>query len=49
MLKWIFFNNINKCKLFMIVMSFWNTNNNQPILEKLIKAMPQLTERNQLM
>jgi len=45
----IFFNNINKCKLFMIVMSSWNTNNNQSTLEGLIRAMPQLTERNQLM
>jgi len=26
-----------------------NTNNNQSILEGLIRAMPQLTERNQLM
>jgi len=41
------YNNINKCKLFMIVMSSWNTNNNQSILEGLIR--PQLTERNQLM
>jgi len=42
-------NNINICKLFMIVMSSRNTNNNQSILEGLIRAMPQLTERNQLM
>jgi len=27
----------------------YNFNNNQLILEKLIRAMPQLTERNQLM
>jgi len=33
----------------MIVMSSGNTNNNQSILERLIRAMPQLTERNQLM
>jgi len=26
-----------------------NNNNNQLILEELIRAMPQLTERNQLM
>jgi len=45
----IYINNINKCKLFMIVMSSWNTNNNQSILEELIRAMTQLTERNQLM
>jgi len=42
-------NNINKCKLFINVMSFWNINNNQLILEGLIRAMLQLTERNQLM
>jgi len=41
-------NNINKCKLFMIVMTSSNTNNNQSILEGLIRAMSQLTERNQL-
>jgi len=40
------FNNINKCKLFINVMSYWNINNNQLILEGLIRAMPQLTERN---
>jgi len=45
----VLFNNINKCKLFMIVMSSWNTNNNQSTLEGLIRAMSQLTERNQLM
>jgi len=28
-------------------MSSWNINNNQLILEGLIRAMPQLTERNQ--
>jgi len=28
---------------------FLNSNNNQSILEGLIRAMPQLTERNQLM
>jgi len=28
---------------------FRNLNNNQSILEGLIRAMPQLTERNQLM
>jgi len=33
----------------MIVMNSRNTNNNQSILEGLIRAMPQLTERNQLM
>jgi len=44
-----FFNNINKCKLFINVMSSCNINNNQLILEGLIRAMPQLTERNQLM
>jgi len=41
--------NINKCKLFINVMSSWNINNNQLILEGLIRAMPQLTERNHLM
>jgi len=30
-------------------MSSWNINNNQLILEGLIRAMPQLTECNQLM
>jgi len=30
-------------------MNSWNVNNNQLILEGLIRAMPQLTERNQLM
>jgi len=44
-----YFNNINKCKLFINVMSSWNINNNQLILEGLIRAMPPLTERNQLM
>jgi len=33
----------------MTVMSSRNTNNNQSILEGPIRAMPQLTERNQLM
>jgi len=33
----------------MIVMSSRNINNNQSILEGLIRAMPQLTEPNQLM
>jgi len=42
-------NNINKYKLFINVMSSCNINNNQLILEGLIRAMPQLTEHNQLM
>jgi len=47
---WIrLFTNINKCKLFINVMSSWNINNNQLILEGLIRAMSQLTERKQLL
>jgi len=44
------YKNINKCKLFINVMSSWNINNNLRInlIEGLIRAMPQLTERNQL-
>jgi len=36
------YNNINKCKLLINVMSSWNINNNQLILEGLIRAMPRI-------
>jgi len=43
----MYFTFLTILSVFINVMSSWNINNNQLILEGLIGAMPQLTERNQ--